>query len=62
MFELNTTEGSQMFNLLQTAYTEARYRGSFIADEESVKILVPKVELFSDTAKGVYDKFIEKGY
>jgi HEPN domain-containing protein len=60
VFELNTTEGSQMFNLLQTAYSEARYRGSFSADEESVKILVPKVELLLDTAKAVYDQFVEK--
>jgi len=62
LFELNTAEGSQMFNLLQTAYSEARYRGSFIADEESVKMLVPKVELLLDTAKAVYDKFIEEVY
>jgi HEPN domain-containing protein len=62
VFELNTAEGSQIFNLLQTAYSEARYRGSFIADEESVKMLVPKVELFSDTAQAVYEKFVEEDH
>jgi hypothetical protein len=61
VFELNTTEGSQMFNLLQVAYSEAIYKGSFMADEVSVKMLVPKIELFLETAHSVYKQFINAG-
>jgi len=61
VFELNTTEGSQVFNLLQVSYSEARYRGSFVADEETVKLLLPKVELFLGTAQAIYDEFVKDG-
>lgn len=59
VFELNTTEGSQVFNLLQVAYSEARYRGSFVADEELVRQLLPKVELFLATTQAVYEAFVD---
>jgi len=59
VFELNTTEGSQVFTLLQVAYSEARYRGSFVADEETVKLLLPKVELFLGIAQAIYNRFIQ---
>jgi hypothetical protein len=49
VFDLNTTEGVQIFTLLQNSYSQSRYNSSFEPDEESVRILAQRVNLFYNT-------------
>ena len=58
VFELNTTEGAQVYNLLQGAYVNARYKNEFDADKESIEILIKRVKALFDTAEGVYNQYI----
>lgn len=59
VLEMDRPENLQLFNLLQVAYSETRYRGSFIANENAVRQLVPIVESLLATAQAVYEKFVE---
>jgi len=59
VFELGNEEGQRLFKLLQEAYAEARYRTIYTVNEQDVKQLVPKVELFLITAEAVYAKFTD---
>ncbi|RKR81820.1 HEPN domain-containing protein [Mucilaginibacter gracilis] len=61
IFELGSDEGQRLFKLLQEAYAEARYRTIYMVEEEDVKQLVPKVELFLNTAQAVFDGFVKNG-
>jgi hypothetical protein len=45
-FKLNTVEGSQLFNLLQEAYSHSRYSHAFDPDEQSVKKILATVTYF----------------
>ncbi len=58
--QLNTTEGVQLFNLLQSGYSETRYKNEFKPDEESVKLLKDKVEMLIDKIEQVYLQFIKE--
>jgi HEPN domain-containing protein len=60
IFELNTTADVQLFEFLQTAYSAARYKDDFNADEETVKALSDKVCKLFITAEEIYNKVIEK--
>lgn len=59
VFELNTTEGAQLYTLLQNAYSQSRYNSSFDPDEESVRILSKQVAKFNHTAERIYNQYIE---
>ncbi|SDP86284.1 HEPN domain-containing protein [Mucilaginibacter sp. OK268] len=59
VFELNTTEGVQLYTLLQNAYSQSRYNSAFDPDEGSVRILAMRVTRFNQTAEGIYKQFIE---
>jgi HEPN domain-containing protein len=62
VLEMDRPENLQLFNLLQVAYSETRYRGSFIANESAVRQLVPIVESLLATAQAVYEKFVEENH
>lgn len=57
--QLNTTEGLQLFNLLQLGYSETRYKSDFEPDEGSVKLLKDRVALVIDKIEQVYQQFIK---
>jgi HEPN domain-containing protein len=59
VFELNTTEGAQLYTLLQNAYSQSRYNSSFDPDEDSVRILSKQVTKFNHTAERIYKQFLE---
>jgi len=59
VFELDTTEGVQIFTLLQNAYSQSRYNSSFEPDEELVRILAKRVNLFYTTAERIYLQFLK---
>jgi len=59
VLEMDKPENLQLFNLLQVAYSETRYRGSFIANEQAVQQLLPIVESLLATAQAVYERFCE---
>lgn len=56
---MDKPENMQLLNLLQVAYSETRYRGSFIANKTAVEQLVPIVESLLGTAQAVYEKFVD---
>ncbi|MCD8741967.1 hypothetical protein LT679_15235 [Mucilaginibacter roseus] len=49
-----------LFNLLQSGYSETRYKNEFKPDEESVKLLKDKVEMLIDKIEQVYLQFIKE--
>jgi HEPN domain-containing protein len=57
VFELDTTEGSQIYHLLQSAYTQSRYKNEFDPDKESIYELEQKVKLLFDIAERVYYQY-----
>lgn len=59
ILQLHTPEGVQLFNLLQTGYSETRYKSQFNPDEESVKLLKEKVDLLLGKIEQVYLQFIK---
>ena len=59
VFELNTTEGAQLYQLLQNAYSQSRYNSSFDPDEDSVRILSKQVTKFNQVAERVYQQNIQ---
>ena len=59
VFELNTTEGAQLYQLLQNAYSQSRYSGTFDPDGDSVRILSKQVAKFNNIAERVYKQYID---
>jgi HEPN domain-containing protein len=59
VFKLNTTEGAQLYQLLQNAYSQSRYSSSFDPDEDSVRILSKQVTKFNQVAESVYQRYIK---
>jgi HEPN domain-containing protein len=58
VFELNTTEGAQLYQLLQNAYSQSRYNSSFDPDGDSVRILSKQVTKFNKVAERIYKQYI----
>ena len=54
VFELTTTEGAQLYQLLQNAYSQSRYNSSFDPDSDSVRILSKQVTKFNKVAERIY--------
>ncbi|TSD64473.1 HEPN domain-containing protein [Inquilinus sp. KBS0705] len=59
VFELDTTEGAQLYQLLQNAYSQSRYSSTFDPDEDSVRILSKQVTKFNKVAESVYQQYIK---
>ncbi len=59
VFELNTTEGAQLYQLLQNAYSQSRYSNSFDPDGDSVRILAKQVTKFNKVAERIYRQYIQ---
>ena len=59
VFELNTTAGAQLYQLLQSAYSQSRYNSSFEPDEDSVRILSKQVTKFNKVAERIYKQYID---
>ena len=59
VFELTTTKGAQLYQLLQNAYSQSRYNSSFDPDGDSVTILSKKVTKFNQVAERIYKQNIE---
>jgi HEPN domain-containing protein len=59
VFELNTTEGAQLYQLLQNAYSQSRYSSSFDPDGDLVRILSKQVTKFNKVAERIYKQYIE---
>ncbi|MGY4540011.1 HEPN domain-containing protein [Mucilaginibacter sp. UYNi724] len=59
VFELNTTEGAQLYQLLQNAYSQSRYNSSFDPDGDSVRILSKQVTKFNQVANRVYKQYLD---
>ncbi|WP_166727616.1 HEPN domain-containing protein [Mucilaginibacter gilvus] len=59
VFELTTTEGGQLYQLLQNAYSQSRYNSSFDPDGDSVRILSKQVTKFNKVAESIYKQYIE---
>ncbi len=60
VFRLDTLEGSQLFELLQSAYAKSRYSSSFNPDEASVKQLAEKISTLIARADEVYRQYLNK--
>ena len=59
VFELTTTEGAQLYQLLQNAYSQSRYNSSFDPDGDSVRILSKQVTKFNKVAERIYKRYIQ---
>jgi HEPN domain-containing protein len=59
VFELNTTEGAQVYTLLQNAYSQSRYNSTFDPDEASVRILSKQATKFNQIAEKIYKQYID---
>ncbi|NNU33928.1 HEPN domain-containing protein [Mucilaginibacter sp. S1162] len=59
VFELNTIEGAQLYQLLQSAYSQSRYSSSFDPDEDSIRLLSKQVTKFNQVAERVYQQYIK---
>lgn len=60
VFVFNVIEDVQLFELLQTAYSAARYKDDFTADKETVQALSDKVCKLFVTAEGMYHQVIKE--
>jgi HEPN domain-containing protein len=58
LFKLDTEEGVQTYNLLQSAYSYARYKEDFNPDEASINVLMGTVDTLLRTAEIIYLKFM----
>ncbi|MCO5948019.1 HEPN domain-containing protein [Mucilaginibacter flavidus] len=58
VLELEKTEEAKLFNLLQSAYSEARYKSDFWLDEQPAKLLLLKVQLLVKKIEVFYLKLI----
>ena len=59
VFELSTTEGAQLYHLLQNAYSQSRYSSSFDPDGDYVRLLSKQVTKFNQVAERVYQQYIK---
>jgi HEPN domain-containing protein len=59
IFELNTVEGAQLYQLLQNAYSQSRYNSSFDPDGDSVGVLSKQVAKLNAVAESVYRRYIK---
>ncbi|TSD63866.1 HEPN domain-containing protein [Inquilinus sp. KBS0705] len=59
VFDLGSTEDGQLFELLQTAYSAARYKDDFTPDQKLVKELSDKVCLIYKTSEQIYNEVIK---
>ena len=59
VFDLGRIEDVQLFELLQTAYSAARYKDDFNPDQKSVKELSDKACLLYMTAEQIYNEIIK---
>ena len=48
VFLRDTPEEKRLFELLRSAYVEARYTDDFVVTKEDIDALMPKVELLRD--------------
>ncbi|WP_345213699.1 HEPN domain-containing protein [Mucilaginibacter gynuensis] len=55
VFELKTLEGKQLFELLQNAYSEARYRDAFDPTKEEIAIAVKRIKNLYSVAERVFN-------
>ena len=53
VFPRDTPEEKRLFELLRSAYVEARYNDDFIVTKEDIDALLPKVEHLRDIVKKV---------
>ncbi len=60
VFDFTVASDVQLFDLLQTAYSAARYRDDFYADKDIVNALSDKVCKLYITAEGMYNQIIEQ--
>jgi HEPN domain-containing protein len=58
VFDFSVVEDVQLFELLQTAYSAARYKDDFYAEKETVKALSDKVCKLFINAEGMYNQII----
>ncbi|TWR31506.1 HEPN domain-containing protein [Mucilaginibacter pallidiroseus] len=60
VFDFSVIEDVQLFELLQTAYSAARYKDDFYVDKDIVKALSDKVCKLFITAEGMYHQIKEQ--
>ena len=60
VFPCNTDEETRLFNLLKSAYVEARYEPGFVVTKEDIDALIPKVELLRDITKRICEQRIRE--
>lgn len=53
VFPRDTPEEKRLFELLRSAYVEARYNDDFIVTKEDIDALIPKVELLREIVEKV---------
>ena len=53
VFPRDTPEEKRLFELLRSAYVEARYTDDFVVTKEDIDALMPKVELLRDVVENV---------
>ena len=51
VFLRDTPEEKRLFELLRSAYVEARYNDDFVVTKEDIDALMPKVELLRDVVE-----------
>ena len=56
VFPRDTPEEKRLFELLRSAYVEARYTDDFVVTNEDIDELTPKVELLRDVVENVCRK------
>ena len=56
VFPRDTPEEKRLFELLRSAYVEARYTDDFVVTKEDIDALMPKVELLRDVVENVCRK------
>jgi HEPN domain-containing protein len=59
VFDFSLVSDVQLFELLQTSYSAARYKDDFYADKDTVKALSDKVCKLFITAEGMYNRISE---
>lgn len=60
VLDLEKTEEAQLFGLLQSGYSEARYKNDFRAEEKEVKLLSLKVQLLVKKIEVTYLKVMNR--
>jgi len=58
IFDLESKEGSQLFSILQTGYSDARYKNDFQIDGTMLPLLQQKAESTLITTENIYKQFI----